>query len=239
LGEVILFPFEVAANLQATYFSAKVSACAVAESEAPRGVRSLVWLDPCTLILQPPYQLDLTGAVAAFRPVHIRNVGSLASEPLDPYWTGIYRAVGLEAVRQEVESFVDGQRLRPYYNTHVFAWDPSSGLATRWLDSFRALATDRSFRDGPCQDELHHIFLHQAVLSALVTRHLAPEQVRLLPPDYNYPLHLHQRVPPERRTLSLGRLVTPVYEEHFPSPDTLGDIQIEEPLSAWLASRHS
>ncbi len=37
---------------------------------------------------------------AALRPVHIRNVGSLTTEPADAFWRGIYSAVGVEDILQ-------------------------------------------------------------------------------------------------------------------------------------------
>lgn len=55
------------------------------------------------------------------------------------------------------------------------------------------MVTDEAFQAGPCRDELHRIFLHQAILSTLVAKQLDWERVRLLPPEYNYPLNLSDR----------------------------------------------
>jgi hypothetical protein len=68
------------------------------------------------------------------------------------------------------------------------------------------------------------------VLSTLVAKLLPWERVRLLPPEYNYPLNLLQEIPPERRATTLNRLVNAVYEDAFP----WGEIEIEEPLRSWL-----
>ncbi|MBS3783950.1 MAG: hypothetical protein KGY78_05870, partial [Anaerolineae bacterium] len=86
------------------------------------------------------------------------------------------------------------------------------------------------FQAGPCSDALHKIFLHQAILSTLVARELAWERVRLLPPEYSYPLNLLDEIPPARRPATLNRLVTAVYEEAFP----WGETQLQEPLLSWL-----
>ncbi len=219
-------------------FAAKVQACAQAEALAAEEVRSLVWVSTGCLIVNPPVLFDLAPSFdAAFRPVHIQNIGSSASEPLDNYWSEVYRAVGMDDTSRAVESFVDSRELRPYVNTHLFAIDPSQGLCQTWLQLFRERVADTVFQSGPCQDQLHRIFLHQSILSALVTRRLEWQRIRLLPPEYSYPLHLHQEVPAVRRAQSLGDLVCPVYEGVYRYPATLNGLLVEEPLKSWLMAR--
>jgi len=220
-------------------FVEKVYACARAEEIVGPEVRSLVWLSLDCLIVNPPLLFDLapspdaSGADAAFRPVHHRNIGSLAEEPLDDFWQGVYRALEVEGMNHAVESFVDREMLRPYFNTHGFTLNPELGLARTWSDRFMTLITDEVFQAGPCDDALHKIFLHQAILSTLVAQRLDWARMRLLPPDYNYPLNLLDEIPPSRRAATLNDLVTAVYEDTFP----WGEIEVKEPLLSWLRRR--
>jgi hypothetical protein len=219
-------------------FAVKVQVCAQAEALAADEVRSLVWVTTQCLIVNPPVLFDLPASFdAAFRPVHIQNIGSLASEPLDNYWSEVYRAVGMDDTSRTVESFVDSRELRPYLNTHLFAIDPSQGLCQTWLQLFREMVADKAFQSGPCQDQLHRIFLHQAILSALVTKRLEWQRICLLPPEYSYPLHLHPEVSAVRRSQSLGDLVCPVYEGVYRYPETLNGLPVQEPLKSWLMAR--
>jgi len=220
-------------------FAEKAYACARAAELAGAEVRSLVWLSLDCLIVNPPLLFDLrpapgaASADAAFRPVHHRNIGSLAHEPLDGFWQGIYRALAVDEMPYTVDSFADGQTLRPYFNTHCFAFNPSKGLAQTWWAHLVALVTDEAFQAGPCSDALHQIFLHQAVLSTLVARDLDWDRVRLLPPEYNYPLNLLDEIPLEHRPSALNSLVNAVYEDAFP----WGEITVQEPLRSWLMAR--
>jgi hypothetical protein len=132
-----------------------------------------------------------------------------------------------------VESFVDGLTLRPYFNTHCFALNPAAGLARAWWESFRALVADEAFQVGACRDDVHKIFSHQAVLSALVAKQLPRDRLRLLPPEYNYPLNLLGDMPPDLPVPVLNALVNAVYEGTFP----WGQIEIQEPLRSWLQER--
>jgi hypothetical protein len=234
LERVHRFPLAVEEGCPPYPFAEKVYACAQAEAMAGPGIRSLVWLSLDCLIVNPPLLFDLGSAFdAAFRPVHHRNVGSPAHEPLDDFWQGIYRALEVGEMPYTVESFADGQTLRPYFNTHCFAFYPATGLGRAWWEHFKAMVSDQAFQAGPCRDDLHQIFLHQAILSTLVAKRLDWERVRLLPPEYNYPLNLLNEMPPDRRAPTLNSLVNAVYEDAFP----WGSIEVQQPLRSWLRER--
>ncbi|MEJ2598904.1 MAG: hypothetical protein P8Z00_11265 [Anaerolineales bacterium] len=232
---VRIIPLVVPENLLNYHFGDKVYACARAEELAPAGVHSLVWIDLSCLVVNPPLLYDLAGEMdAAVRPVHIRNVGLLESEPLDTYWRGIYETVGVRDIESVVESFVDRQRIRAYFNTHAFAVNPAKRLFHAWLGCFERLTGNSEFQIEVCQDDLHQIFLHQAILSALIAASLDPNRVRILPPDYNYPYNLHQSLSPGRRAEALNDLVSFTYEGRSVVPANVADIEIHEPLRSWL-----
>jgi hypothetical protein len=171
---------------------------------------------------------------AAFRPVHIQNIGLSADHALDPYWNKVYQEIGLGDTGYRVESYVDMQWIWPYFNTHLFAIDPRQAVLRTWLNHFTALIADVSYQEATCSDVQHRIFLHQAVLSTLLVKSIEQEQIRILPPEYSYPLHLHKEISPERRVTSLNDLVCPVYEGAFQYPDTVSDMEIEEPVLSWF-----
>lgn len=243
---VKVFPLILPEALEGYPLAAKVYACARAEDrvrEAGRA-RSLIWIDPDCLVVNPPVLFDLGeggpgggGFNAALRPVHIRNVGLPAGAPLDGYWQEVYAAVGVRDTAAVVESFVEGERIRAYFNTHSFAIDPAKGLLREWYETFSTLVGNADFQAGPCGDERHKIFLHQAVLSALVSAAIPWDRVRILPPEYNYPYNLHASVPVERRARALNDLATVVYEDRSLDPAAATDVEIREPLAGWLAAR--
>ena len=233
------FPLALEEGCPPYLFAEKVYACAMAEKMAGPDMRCLVWLSLDCLIVNPPVLFDLGPAPSvapadvAFRPVHHRNIGSAAHEPPDDFWQRIYRALGVDEMPYTVKSFADAQTLRPYFNTHCFAFNPAMGLGQAWWDHFRAMASDQAFQAGPCRDESHQIFLHQAILSTLVAKQLDWDRVRLLPPEYNYPLNLLSDMPSDRRAPTLNSLVNAVYEDAFPWTE----IEVQEPLCSWLRER--
>jgi hypothetical protein len=219
-------------------FGAKVLACARADARAQAGIRSLVWLDPECLVVQPPVLFSLEDRYdAALRPVHIQNAGSGLSDPLDEVWKGVYTALGIGDVVREVESFVDRRSLRAYYNSHGLSVNPARGLFRRWQEVFGRLIRDEAFQATACQDAVHRIFLFQAAFSALIASSLEERRIRLLPPTYNYPYNLQQRVPEERRAAALNDLVCFTYEGRDLQPDAVTDVEIRPPLRSWLEAR--
>lgn len=229
-------PLSLPKGLAGVPFGGLAAACARAEEVA--GDAELVWLDPSCLVVRPPELFVLgDGADVAVRPVHLCNVGSLRASPPDAYWRRIFGSVGVDDVEMTVESFVDGCRLRAYFNSHGVAVRRSLGLFARRLDLLRLLVADRRFQEGPCAGALHRTFLFQAVFSALVAGTVDGDRVRVLPPAYNYPYNLHDRVPPEKRPPALDDLVCLTYEGRSLRPADVTDVAIREPLRSWLATR--
>jgi hypothetical protein len=233
LGDVEVVPLAVGEDCRGYPFAKKVFACALAEEKAQSFAGALAWSSPSCLFVNPPDLFDLDAAHdAAFRPVHIRNVGSAAGEPPDEFWDGIYRAAGGGKAAGRVESFVDGQILRPYFNTHCFSIRPACGILRTWRECFRRMVSDGDFQARCCGDDLHRIFLHQAVLSALASEQVEWGRIRILPPEYSYPLHLQDDVPANRRIGALQGMVCAAYEDALPE----GNVDVREPLASWLAA---
>jgi hypothetical protein len=232
-----ILPLTVSEPLSSDPFGARVTACARAEELAPAGASSLVYMDPGCLVIQSPILFDLGADFdAAFRPVHLRNVGIPPSEPLDAFWKGIYNAAGGGDSSTTITSFVDGQVLRSYFNSHAFAVNPALGLMQRWFEIFRQLLGDSSFQKTACSDETHRIFLFQAILSALVVTSVKPARLRLLPPTYNYPYHLQEQIPADIRLAALNEAVCIAYEDCPILPEKVSGIEIHQPLRAWLSA---
>lgn len=234
---VRIIPLDVPDTMRRNYFGIKVFSCAQAEKMASSDTHSLVWLASGYLVIQPPLLFDLDQEViCAARPVHIQNVGILQTDPLDGFWKKIYENVGVDDVPVSVETFVGAKRIRAYYNSHALAVQPSKGLFQQWLAHFETLVLDEAFQSGPCRDEDHQVFLHQAVLSALLSTRLDARQLRLLPPVYNYPYNLQTEVHEEHRAAALNDLVSIAYEARSLDPNLVEDIEIHEPLRSWLSS---
>jgi len=237
---IAIFPLEVPESIKSYLYGDKVYAGRQAEEMADSTTRSLIWMDPSCLVINPPVLYDLSGQFdAAVRPVHIRNVGIAALVPLDDFWKTICETVGVTDIHATVESFVDRQIIRSYFNSHAFAVNPSKKLCQEWFNIFEMLVCDKEFQKKCCKDQQHRVFLHQAVYSVLITASIDADRLRILPPDYNYPYNLHESVFSERKARALNDLVTVTYESRSLSPDAVNDIHIADPLKKWLSNHYS
>jgi hypothetical protein len=233
-----VFQLDVADSVGHYPFASKVCACVQAEEMCSPSVRSLIWIDAGCLVVKPPQLFELDASFgAAVRPVHIRNVGIPPLVPLDAYWQGITSNAGVEDIDRTVDTFVEGERIRAYFNSHAFSIDPSRGLLRRWFERFEALVCDERFQEAACRDQDHQVFLHQAVWSVLLATDPEAKQIRRLPPDYNYPYNLHMSVPVGKRTKALDDVVCFAYEGRSLDPGQINDVDIRDPLRSWLLER--
>jgi len=141
-----VYPLTVPDTLRHYWFAHKVCACAQAEGAATPGITSLIWFSYDCLIIQPTLLLQLNSLYdAAFRPVHGTNIGFEVSKPLDYFWQTIYEMIDLPESKISVESYVDQQHIRAYFNSHIFSWNPSTSVGQRWFQIFTALVCDPRF----------------------------------------------------------------------------------------------
>ena len=235
---VEIVPLTVPASVREYEYGDKVYGCMVAEESTAPHVRSLVYLTADSIVIAPPLLFNLGPDLdAAVRPVHIKNVGLGVGEKPDAFWSKVYEAAGVSDVDVTVESFVDRQHIRAYYNSAAFAVNPSAGVFRRWFEGFEKLVVNRDFQAGPCSDGRHRIFLHQAVLSTIIATSPGSARTRLLPETYGYPYNLHADVAPHRRAAALDDVVCAIYHERSIDPRVIDDIEIGPALREWITSR--
>jgi len=220
----------------------KAFAAAAVERRVRGQAASLAWLDPGVLILQPPAALDLGGtADATVRPVSLANtVGIPPGAPPDAYWAPIYAATHLDyRALRAVETVVDAVKVQPYYNCEVFAVNPERGICAEWARILTGLLNDTPYQQAACTTFLKRLFLHQAVLSAVLQSRVAPDRLRPLPLTAGYPFNQHAQLAPARRAASLDAVAAVIFDTAWQqNPDWLGAIPASESLRAWLADTY-
>ena len=237
---VRLVPVETDAEAKDFPFAVKVAASAKVEKEAAGKYEVLALLNHDTLVLQEPKDLLLTESCAlACVPVHHKLIGSAFDEPLDEFWTLVYEKCSVPADRVfPMVTPVDGVAIKPYFNAGLLAVRPERGLLRAWRDNFFGHYRDEDIAKFYERDQRYTIFIHQAILAGTMLSELTRDEISVLPPSYNYPLHLHGATASEKRAAVLNDLVTcrfdhPVYLIEFANwRETLA---IEEPLKSWLA----
>ncbi|HPH97318.1 MAG TPA: hypothetical protein PKW33_20575 [Anaerolineaceae bacterium] len=189
-AEVI--PFEVPQAALEFPFGGKVFAAAAAEARAEGRCQTLVWMDSDTLFAGDPSPLALKpGCALACRPVMLKNISSLAAEPVNPFWQALFAACAtpLENL-PPCATLVDGVPIRPQYNAGLLALRPERGLLRAWCGHFARLYPDPVFAPFYEQHRLYRIFIHQAVLAAVLLARLKADEISDPGPRFNHPVFL-------------------------------------------------
>jgi hypothetical protein len=236
--DVDLIPLKVDRGAAGFFFVPEVVAAAEAETRAEAEADIQVWLGSNTLVLHEPRDLVLPGGKSlGYRPVHHTILGSRIDAPLDAFWSLIYNRCGVSGDRVfPMKTHVDGNTLRPYINAGILATRPERRLIRRWRDAFLNLYRTPEF-ERFYGDERYRIFMHQAVLSAVMLANFPRDELSELHATYNYPLHLYYEDATGRRPGSIEELVTIRHEGFYDDPDWERKMPAKEPLKKWIRER--
>jgi hypothetical protein len=237
-----LVTFEMDPKAVNFLFSKYVFAASIAEGLAQGETSFLVMMANDTLVLQTPSALLLpAGKSLGVCPVHLKILGTGFNEPLSEFWKLIFLHCKVDEERVfPMQTIVDEQLVRAYFNAGLLVVRPERGLLRAWQANFDHLYRLPEFDAFYAQNELYEIFMHQAVLAGSVLSSLRPQEFQQLPFEMNYPLHLHTRVSPGRRPSSLDQLITCRYEDYgefFGSPDVDTQIYIDRQMKDWLEAQ--
>ncbi|MFX0009408.1 MAG: flavin reductase family protein [Candidatus Hermodarchaeota archaeon] len=213
-------------------FITYVLAAANAELLAKKEGRLLAWLSSNTIIFnEPKYFILDENKSLGYRPVHHTNIGSFYDEPIDPFWELVYQKCNVSKEKIfAMKTHVDHNKIRPYFNAGCLIVRPEKGLLQSWWNVYKELYNEHSFKDYYNKNYLYAIFIHQAVLSAVILSTMERAEIYELPFDYNYPLNLYYNCPIVYRAKNVNELTTVRYED----PEDLKKIPIQDPLKSWL-----
>jgi hypothetical protein len=200
-------------------YANKIYACARAEELVTEDV--LVFVDSDTIFTGEPADLDLPpGVDAAALPVCNRRLASTGpGDPNEPYWQGFYTTCGV-TTDARITTVIDGERIRPYFNSGLVAVRRRIGLFERWRADFEAL-----MGAGRIPESTGVAGMDEFSLAVGLTR--AIDRVRILDLRYNYPLQWHERrlLRSPWREAQLEDLVHAHYRFYFTLPDYLGILE--------------
>lgn len=232
LGELGTIHVETSAPLNRRFAEVpicnKIYACEWVEQR--RNHDLIVWADSDVVVLNYPRELRLRRReVAALRPVSVANAGSSGEDdPKDGRWQRVYRVLDVRS-RPFIETAVDRQPIRAYFNSGLIALRRSAGLAEAWLRRLERM--DEAGLSPPQID--------QVVLAALLADRLA--EVRILPASYSYPAPRRPLLPPPLAGLELSEIAVLHYHRWFQRPGFLAELEPRfdprSPRYRWLEER--
>ena len=224
------------------YYARKVYAAAQCETENVSKRRFIVWLDEDTIILQEPTEIELIEEIwqLGWRPVMHKNIGSIFSEPPDPFWLRVYALLDIsDSSVFPMKTAASEEVVRPYINAGLLVVRPEAGLLRQWKNSFELLSSDSLIQEFTNADPRLKIFLHQAALAGALLTTLSKDEIYQLPDSYNYPLFFKQMYGAPREFNDLESVVTLRYDVFFenPTPEWWLNVKGDSTKISWIREK--
>ncbi|MBN2355649.1 MBL fold metallo-hydrolase, partial [candidate division KSB1 bacterium] len=203
---------------------------------------TLAWFDPATLVLDSPDELDLENRYGvSIRPVSLVNTIGIPSDTApNDYWAPIYRELGLNyTTLPGYTTIVDEQPIQPYFNCEIFSVDPRLGICTEWAGMLTKFLKDESYQQNVCNTFLRRLFLHQAVLSAVIMSKVTAQDIKPLSIRTGYPFGQHDQLADDKKINTLNGLSAVIFDyqwEH--NPAWMDKIPVSGTLKEWLVEAY-
>ena len=177
-------------NRNLDYFAYANKNFAIAHVERTASHDTLVLLDSDTLFLREPDLFDLPrGVDVRVRPVDLKNISSSGQgDSFDSYWCELAKLCRVDLEKLPfIRCTLGGTVIRANYNGGLVVARANLGIFRRWEQNILAVH-EAQLRPRP--NDLWGS--GQSTLAMAI--HSATSQVEQLPPSYNYPLHLHEKL---------------------------------------------
>jgi len=216
----------------------KAFAAAQVEKIVKNKTETLVWFDPSVIVLNSldALMLDKNTDVAV-RPVTLSNTISIAPgvEP-NEYWAPIYRETGLRYKElPALWTIADNVAIQPYYNCEVYSINPKLEICEEWVRILTGLLNDTDYQNESCTTFVRKLFLHQAVLSGIITSKVPQDRMKPLPITSSYPFNQHEQLSREKQVSALNEISVVIFDYAWAMiPTWMNTIPVNEPLRQWL-----
>lgn len=238
LPGVSIFDMDIRPEHRAFPFSRKVHACATAEKLLDGKAATMLYFDTEMLAFSSFAMLQLQkGYDLSLRPVMLLNtVGQSPESPVDGFWKTIYNDAGVDSSNvPTIRAYVDEKDIRFYINCEVMTLRPELGLCRTWQKLFVQRLQDPQFMQTYCNDQLHAIFLHQAVLSAVILTKVPQNKIQWIPEKTIYSVLLHDRLPETKKITTLNTVPIAGYDlEYAHDPALITRVPTDEPYRSWV-----
>ncbi|NPD89582.1 MAG: hypothetical protein HGN29_12755 [Asgard group archaeon] len=238
--DVKIIHFELDSEILQFPFTESTFAASTAESFAIGKTKFLVWLGTNSLIINEPREFLLkTEKNLGCRPVHHTLIGSLYYQPIDEFWELIYSKCEVPEERIfPMQTHVDGNVLRPYFNSGFLIVRPERKFLDTWWKRYKEIYKDPDFKKFYDRNSLYVTFIHQAVLSAEILSNFKKEELEILPFNYCYPINLYEESLPEFRPQNTNELITArYYLEKLLKQEGFKQIPFHEPFKSWFKKK--
>ncbi len=215
----------------------------------------LVHLDSDTLFLSEPKQFWLPKHIdVGVRPVDVKGICTSGTmDEFDRYWHLLCQTCNVNYdCLPWLETVVDRINVKACYNGGLSVVRANKGIFRQWQENFvismrqglepRTEEISITTATGTLQSKGSRVFNSiQSTLSLAIWG--LTEKVQIFAPSYNYPLHLHDQIPPGIKANNAQDLIHVHYHWMFNSghlevnPLLQSEFHLDDRIHAWLIER--
>jgi len=184
----------------------------------------LIFMDSDQVILNEPTSFILSNdSELAVRPVDRKNIGieSFDDEETE-YWKNLYSICGKQPTRKYYPSIGDNS-IYEYFNSGLTIARNSTELYQKWHTNFQSVMRKKFMPIGG------EFFIEQSVFAATVTAEI--DSVEILDNRYNYPIHVHNKLPSSGQITHFNQFVTIHYHKMFDDQEWLSNLESLENIN--------
>ncbi len=154
-----------------------------------------IWLDVDSFFVKPFHESIKDHGILV-NPVDIKNIGISTDEELNDYWLTLLEVFEIKPNAYKSNIFktcVTEESIYPYFNMGFIIINDNKYIFKQASDAFYKIISNEIINKYIEKSILYVIFLHQVLFTLSVMKSYFYDEIHLLPPLYNYPLHLHHQ----------------------------------------------
>jgi hypothetical protein len=229
-------PFKIEEDFLKFPFAGKAAASGEAEALAEAEGLLLAWHDRTGMVRQAPTAFQLPeDKVIGFRPTDIANIAASFGAPLPSFWAEISSHFNLtSADLPAITTAIDRQVVHLYVNAGLLVVRPARGILRKWSDALQDTFTLPTFKAFYRERQAYAIFMHQAILTAIIAGQTSPSERTILPDTYLFSVDNFFDYPPNFRPAALDEIVTGRFHDFFSLEDWEEKITASPELVTWF-----
>lgn len=217
-------------------FAGKAAASAAAERMAEDQNILLAWHDRTGMIRKAPLAFHLPDEIAiGFRPTDIANIGAPFGQPLPPFWADICSHFNIEPEDlPPITTCIDRKTCHLYVNAGLLVVQSNLGILRKWAEALKESYALPQFLPYYRENQAYAIFMHQAVLSAVVAAATNVKERMILPAQYLFSVDNFFDYPREYRPESLDEIITGRFHDFFALENWEDKVIASDKLISWF-----
>lgn len=184
-----------------------------------------LWLDVDTYFINT-FEPDPQAQIQV-HPVDKKNIGILHHQVYSPLWVHVLSYFNPKSIKNlsPVKTKITKETIHPYYNMGCVWIGQGKNIFQRTHQILHQIQDHSTWIQLIQENPLNQIFIHQVVFSCALLEAYGQENIKDLPSNMNFPIHLYKDY---EGNLNFDEFISFRYDDYFNQPT--GKLNLPQPL---------